>query len=317
MLWRALRQVEQGFYVDVGAGSPDLDSVTRAFSERGWRGINIEPHPKYFAQLAERRPSDINLNVAVGDCVGVVSMHLVDNSGLSTADEGIARSHREAGLIMTEATVDLTTLAAILQQHLDGSSQIHFLKVDVEGFERAVLNGNDWNLFRPWILVIEATLPNSQIEAHEEWENILIEAGYLFVYADGLNRYYVAREQSELGNAFKYPPNVFDAFTTADALAARQQLGLLEVSFRDALVRVETGERSLIEARERYEVINRLLKESTRRIECTEQALVASRQRETDLAAKLERPVSVATFLKSHYRRLKRPFRKLLRFKRR
>jgi hypothetical protein len=34
-LWRALRDVEAGFYVDVGAWDPDLDSVTRAFSERG------------------------------------------------------------------------------------------------------------------------------------------------------------------------------------------------------------------------------------------------------------------------------------------
>ena len=44
----------------------------------------------------------------------------------------------------------------------------------------------DWNQFRPWIVVIEATLPNSQIECHEEWEEIITSAGYLFAYADGL-----------------------------------------------------------------------------------------------------------------------------------
>ena len=30
-----------GFYVDVGAQDPVFDSVTQAFSERGWSGINI------------------------------------------------------------------------------------------------------------------------------------------------------------------------------------------------------------------------------------------------------------------------------------
>ncbi len=57
MLWRALKHVERGFYIDVGAFSPDLDSVTRAFSERGWRGINIEPNPHYLAQLNARAAS--------------------------------------------------------------------------------------------------------------------------------------------------------------------------------------------------------------------------------------------------------------------
>jgi hypothetical protein len=43
VLWRALRDIGTGFYVDVGAGDPKEDSVTHAFYERGWSGINIEP----------------------------------------------------------------------------------------------------------------------------------------------------------------------------------------------------------------------------------------------------------------------------------
>lgn len=43
MLHRALKGVEKGFYIDVGANDPVQYSVTKAFYERGWRGINIEP----------------------------------------------------------------------------------------------------------------------------------------------------------------------------------------------------------------------------------------------------------------------------------
>ena len=48
MLWRALQHVENGFYVDVGANDPTVDSVTKAFYDRGWRGLNIEPVQLYY-----------------------------------------------------------------------------------------------------------------------------------------------------------------------------------------------------------------------------------------------------------------------------
>jgi len=67
MHYRALRDVKRGFYVDVGANSPDQHSVTRTLYERGWRGINIEPATGFHEQLVAARPDDINLAVAVGD----------------------------------------------------------------------------------------------------------------------------------------------------------------------------------------------------------------------------------------------------------
>ncbi len=56
MLWRALQEVEGGFYLDVGAQDPVIDSVTRAFYDRGWCGVNLEPAPAYHAALAAARP---------------------------------------------------------------------------------------------------------------------------------------------------------------------------------------------------------------------------------------------------------------------
>ena len=32
-----------GFYVDIGAYDPEVESVTKLFSDRGWRGINVNP----------------------------------------------------------------------------------------------------------------------------------------------------------------------------------------------------------------------------------------------------------------------------------
>ena len=227
MLWRALRNVKVGFYIDVGAQSPESDSVTKAFSLLGWRGVNIEPHPTYFDQLRQLRPQDVNLDVAIGEKSGSITMNFVDESGLSTADKEIASRHVAAGYTIRMQEVKMVTLADVWHMHVPYAQEVHFLKVDVEGLECAVLSGNDWKGNRPWIVLVEATLPNSQIENYDAWESILLDARYQFVYADGLNRYYVARERPELATVFRYPPNVFDSFITIAQESAQQELTVL------------------------------------------------------------------------------------------
>jgi len=217
MLWRALKDVQQGFYIDVGAWSPDIDSVTRAFYEAGWAGINIEPHPQFYSELVSCRPNDINLDLAVSDVKGQAEMHLVESTGLSSLDLSIATEHRNAGLRVEVRKVQIQTIADIWRAHVPQRQPVHFLKVDVEGTEDAVLRGNDWEKFRPWIVLIEAMQPMEQVPVHQPSEAILIDNGYIFAYADGLNRFYIAKEQSALLDSFQYPPNVFDEFNIAAA----------------------------------------------------------------------------------------------------
>ncbi|MBO9627365.1 MAG: hypothetical protein J7484_13455, partial [Microbacterium sp.] len=51
LLHRVFRGIENGRYIDIGAGHPRLDSVTKSLYELGWSGINIEPIPEFAAQL--------------------------------------------------------------------------------------------------------------------------------------------------------------------------------------------------------------------------------------------------------------------------
>ena len=93
-------------------------------------------------------------------------------------------------------------------------STIDFLKIDVESYEREVLEGADWGRFRPRVVLIEATQPSTTIPCHEEWESLLLSADYLFVFFDGLNRYYVRAEDRELIPLLSVPANVLDDFET-------------------------------------------------------------------------------------------------------
>lgn len=224
MLWRALNEVENGFYIDIGAWSPDLDSVTRAFYERGWTGVNIEPNPRFTEEFESKRPRDINLQLAISNQAGEQTLHILDSSGLSTLDPRIAGHHKAEGHEGSMLTVPTSTLNQIWEQYV-GARAVHFLKVDVEGLEKQVLDSNDWHKHRPWIVVVESTYPMSTKETHQEWEHILLEADYGMVYADGLNRFYLGREHSPLQRHFRYPPNVFDNYETA-ALADYRQRAL-------------------------------------------------------------------------------------------
>jgi hypothetical protein len=59
MLRRALQNVARGFYIDVGAQDPIVDSVSMGFYEEGWRGVHVEPVAAYAAKLRAQRPDEI------------------------------------------------------------------------------------------------------------------------------------------------------------------------------------------------------------------------------------------------------------------
>jgi FkbM family methyltransferase len=210
MLWRALGHVPNGVYVDVGAQHPRIDSVSRAFYERGWRGVHVEPVPAFAQLLREDRPDETVLQVALGEREGVLDLNVFADTGLSTAIAGYAERHQaERGYAVERIQTPVLTLKSALER-LAGKD-VHWLKIDVEGFEEQVLRGWDSARLRPWILVVEATVPNSTETDHDKWEHLVIAAGYRYVYFDGLNRFYIANEHPELAAAFSAPPNIFDA----------------------------------------------------------------------------------------------------------
>lgn len=272
ILWRALAPFGPGFYIDVGAAEPVADSVTAAFYERGWRGINIEPMKAAFERLRAARPEDTNLQVAIEDRVGEARYFSVDDgNGLSTGVEAFAQDYGAQARAVEPVTVAVTTLAEVCRRHV-GARTIHFLKVDVEGKEAQVLRGADFEAYRPWIVVVEATKPNTQQPTHAEWEGILTGARYRLAYFDGLNRFYVSEEMAErLGPALAAPPNWFDHFVRHSEAQADERA-------RRAEARAAQAEQALAEATE-----------AARAAEATQAAAALERGAHAQTRAALER----------------------------
>lgn len=200
VLWRALEGVSAGRYVEVGANHPRDDSVTRAFYDRGWSGITIEPVP-YFADLHRaERPRD----------------HLVQAA--------ITNTGRGQITLPVDLLVPTLRLDDVLAESGWAGEEIHFMLIDVEGAERDVLQSVDLRRWRPWVLVVEATEPNSTVTTHSEWEPGLIAQGYQYCLFDGVSRFYVADEKADLLRAaLSYPACVLDNYQTPSLTAAMRE----------------------------------------------------------------------------------------------
>jgi FkbM family methyltransferase len=178
-------EVKKGFYVDVGANYPTIDSVTKLFYDKGWSGINIEPIKSLYEQLKKERPLDINLHLGVGDKKSELEFfENVTRPGHSSFKSTEAGRDKFDEVQSYKVKVD--TLKSILMKNK--VKHIHFLKIDVEGFEQSVIVGNDWTLFRPEVICIESN------HRSESWKNKLTINKYKLFLNDGLNEYYVAAE---------------------------------------------------------------------------------------------------------------------------
>lgn len=214
MLWRALRDVEVGTYLDIGAQDPVHDSVSRAFYDLGWRGVHVEPTPRYAAALRSDRPDERVIEALVGSQRGIATLFEIAETGLSTGIDAIAERHRANGLEPRTIQAPVVSLAYLFD--LFEGRDIHWMKIDVEGMESDVLRSWGDHSARPWVVAIESCEPMSQVPSHDQWLDEMVARDYREVYYDGLNRFFVADARAELAEAFTAPPNVFDGFVVPD-----------------------------------------------------------------------------------------------------
>lgn len=210
MLWRALKNIHNGYYIDVGGYDPTLDSVTKNFYDSGWSGVNIEPVISYYDKFLLERPRDVNLNILISDSEGETIFYENEKTGISSVVEDNIKSwENELNFEFKKLKKNAKKLDTVCEENK--VKIIHFLKIDVEGFEINVLRSFSFDRIRPWIVVFEAVNP---IGKHEDISSdcvsYLISKNYHQVYFDGLNKFFISNEHKELDEYFSVPLNVFD-----------------------------------------------------------------------------------------------------------
>ncbi|HME43782.1 MAG TPA: FkbM family methyltransferase [Syntrophorhabdales bacterium] len=190
------RGVDSPTYVDIGAYHPWLISNTALFYKRGSRGINIEPNPLLFREIAAERPMDINLNIGLSDKEGELDFFVMTPAHLSTFVKQNAEKYvREHSYVIEKvAKIKVDTLRHILEQHFSGTCP-DYLSIDTEGLDITVLSSVDFDTFKPKVICVETTTYSKTGHGQKETETtrFLESKGYL-LYADTyINSIFVLR----------------------------------------------------------------------------------------------------------------------------
>jgi FkbM family methyltransferase len=206
-----------GTYMDVGANHPLFDSNTQFFYQRGWRGVNVEPIGRLHALFQEHRPGDLNLAVAVSDAEGSLPFYeILDSVALSTLSAEVAEGHRARGLTVVEHRVPVRTVAGLIAEHRIEPPD--FLCIDVESCEDRVIRGIPLDSWRPGVLVVESTIPTTNVACHQSWEPDLLGHGYLFGVDNGINRFYLRDDLADRLERLRRPVNVLDEYRRFEAV---------------------------------------------------------------------------------------------------
>ena len=147
------RNKNKGFYVDVGCQHPIKNNNTYLLHQKGWKGINIDLDKDNINLFNIARPLDDNINIAVSNNVGEADLFFYHKkSPINTIDK--KTSEFQNANVSEIRKVKTNTLTNIINSS-KYNNKIDFLSVDVEGHEMQVLDGFNFNVYKPDVIVIE------------------------------------------------------------------------------------------------------------------------------------------------------------------
>lgn len=191
ILQRYFSNKKKGVYVDIGAHHPIRFSNTYIFYKSGWTGINIDPIPGVKAIFDQVRPKDINLELAINNEETEIEYYNFREKALNTFSKTLAKQYTDANWKLESVLkLNTTPLYKVLDNFFPVPQNIDFMSIDVEGFEFNVLSSNNWEKYKPKIILIE--LLNCTIDQypHTEIAKFLTPKGYS-VFAKTFNTFFL------------------------------------------------------------------------------------------------------------------------------
>ena len=164
ILSRYFEGKQNGTFVDVGAHHPFRFSNTFLFYNKGWRGINIDPLPESKELFDEYRPDDENLCIGISNSESVLTYHMFNEPALNTFSEEEAKQkdgiHNGSYFIIDKIPIETKKLSTVLSESKLIFDKIDFMSIDVEGLDIEVLESNNWDKFRPEVILVEELSTN-------------------------------------------------------------------------------------------------------------------------------------------------------------
>jgi len=170
-----------GYFVEVGANHPVLESQTWHLEQNGWTGVLVEPLPELAKRIKEaRRAKVFEVACSSPENAGRHLPFYVSGGGSTLDWEHMQPGYR----VQAKIEVPIRTLDEILRE-AGAPRPLEFLSIDVEGHEIDVLRGFDFEHWRPQLILLEDHVGN--LDKHK----FLTSHNYKLVRRTNLNGWYV------------------------------------------------------------------------------------------------------------------------------
>lgn len=162
-------------YLDVGAAHPQRLSNTFLLYRHGAKGVLVEPDPEQAAFLQAQRPRDTVLNAGVAfderrqaDLIRLSTrlfntFHEDQAGKVVSASENWRPDQRQC--VKDRVRVELIPINDIMQEHFS-EARLDFLSIDVEAKDFDVLQSLDIARWKPRLICIEASAPESTVSPY-------------------------------------------------------------------------------------------------------------------------------------------------------
>ena len=172
---------QDGFYVDVGANEPMIESQTYHLDKIGWSGLLLEPLPHYCNLLKQHRTGKVVQYACSSPENNNKVLKLIVAGGHSTLNQNpIALGTK------SNQTINVTckTLDSILEEN-NVDVGFDFISIDIEGHEMEMFKGFTLKKWNPKLVLLEDHVTN-----HKK-HNFMVQNGYQVLLRTGLNSWYV------------------------------------------------------------------------------------------------------------------------------
>ena len=186
------KNIDDGFYLDIGCYHPIKYSNTALLYNRGWQGINIDMNQTSIDLFNILRKKDKNICAAISSSNKKVTQY-IDHiySPVNTIDKNFSQviSKRLKTKPFSEKNIFTNTFSEIVKKNEIQITKIDFLNIDVEGHDYDVLKGIDLLNIKPKIICIEIDNHEKNL-SNQKIKNYLIKFNYKIIKSIGLNAFF-------------------------------------------------------------------------------------------------------------------------------
>lgn len=155
-------------------------------------GINIDATPNSMVSFNKQRKRDINLEVAIANEEVEMIFYLFEPSFYNTFEKRLAEEYSDK--LIGEKIIKTTKLSTVLDKYLN-NNEIDFISVDAEGYDYDILLSNNWEKYRPKVVVVEyITYYESEFEHIQKIKKLLENKDYVFFCNTPTNAFFIDKK---------------------------------------------------------------------------------------------------------------------------